>query len=40
MTKFMMEKVVPEMVSLLGVSKYDPATHKGFGCFGCHTPDK
>jgi len=37
-TKFMMEKVTPEMVKLLpGVQPYDPATHEGFGCFGCHT---
>jgi mono/diheme cytochrome c family protein len=38
MTKFMMEKVTPEMVKLLpGVKAYDPETHEGFGCFGCHT---
>lgn len=35
-TKFMMEKVVPEMASLLGEQPYDPATHKGFGCAECH----
>ena len=37
MTKFMMEKVTPEMVSALGVPGYDPNTHQGFGCGGCHT---
>ena len=38
-TKFMMQQVTPEMVKLLpGVEPYDPATQKGFGCFGCHTP--
>lgn len=36
LTKFMMEKVVPEMASLLGEQPYDPATHKGFGCAECH----
>jgi hypothetical protein len=35
-TKFMMEKVVPEMASLLGEQPYDPATKKGFGCAECH----
>lgn len=40
MTKFMMEKVVPEMASTLGMEPYNPATHQGFGCFGCHTEDK
>ena len=39
MTKFMMQTITPEMVKLLpGVAPYDPATHQGFGCFGCHTP--
>ncbi len=36
MTAFMMEKVVPAMVELLGVPPYDPATGRGFGCFSCH----
>jgi hypothetical protein len=36
-TKFMMEKVVPDMAKMLGVAPYDPATHKGFGCGNCHT---
>jgi hypothetical protein len=35
-TKFMMEKVVPEMASLLGMQPYDPKTQKGFGCANCH----
>lgn len=35
-TKFMMEKVVPEMAGILGKPVYDPATHTGFGCGGCH----
>ena len=35
-TKFMMEKVVPEMASLLGMQPYDPATKKGLGCGACH----
>lgn len=37
-TKFMMEKVVPEMAELLGMQPYDPATQQGFGCFACHLP--
>lgn len=37
MMKFMGEKVVPEMAALLGESPYNPETHQGFGCFGCHT---
>jgi mono/diheme cytochrome c family protein len=38
MTKFMMTQLTPKMVEMLpGVSAYDPATQKGFGCFGCHT---
>ncbi|OQX70182.1 MAG: hypothetical protein B6A08_01525 [Sorangiineae bacterium NIC37A_2] len=36
-TKFMMEHVVPTMAKLLGEPVYDPETHQGFGCFGCHT---
>ncbi len=39
-TKFMMEKVVPEMAKLQGEAPYDPATQKGFGCFECHMMDK
>jgi len=35
-TKFMMERVVPEMAKLLDEPAYDPKTGKGFGCFDCH----
>jgi cytochrome c551/c552 len=38
-SKFMAEKVVPEMAAAMGQPPYDPATHKGFGCGGCHTID-
>lgn len=34
--KFMSEKVVPEMAAALGEPPFDPKTHKGFGCGGCH----
>jgi hypothetical protein len=37
-TKFMMEKVVPEMARLLGVPPYDAQSQSGFGCFSCHLP--
>lgn len=36
-TKFMMERVVPEMAKLMGEEPYNPETHEGFGCFACHT---
>jgi hypothetical protein len=36
-SKFMGEKVVPEMAALFGQQPYDPKTHQGFGCKGCHT---
>lgn len=36
MMKFMGQKVLPDMVALLGVAPYDPKTHQGFGCFACH----
>lgn len=36
MLTFMMEKVVPEMAKILNEPIYDPATHQGFGCAGCH----
>jgi hypothetical protein len=39
-TKFMMEVVVPDMATALGVAPYDPATKQGFGCFNCHSPAK
>lgn len=35
-TKFMIEEVVPKSAELLNMDPYDPATGKGFGCFGCH----
>lgn len=39
MLRFMKERVMPDMVALLGAKPYDPATHQGFGCNGCHTID-
>jgi len=36
MAKVMADEVMPLMVQLLEVPAYDPATKKGFGCFGCH----
>jgi len=36
-TKFMAEKVVPEMAKMLDMPPFDPATKQGFGCAGCHT---
>jgi hypothetical protein len=35
--KFMMEKVVPDMASLLSEQPFDMKTMQGFGCHGCHT---
>lgn len=35
---FMMQKVTPQMAELLHLPAFDPATQKGFGCFGCHLP--
>ena len=34
---FMATKVVPAMAAAMGEKPYDPATHQGFGCAGCHT---
>jgi hypothetical protein len=34
--RFMAERVTPAMAQLLGVPRYDPQTHQGFGCFNCH----
>lgn len=34
--KFMHEQVTPAMATAMGEPPYDPATHKGFGCEGCH----
>lgn len=39
-TKFMMEKVEPEMAAALGLQPYDVKTHQGFGCDRCHTFEK
>jgi hypothetical protein len=39
-TKFMMSKVLPTMAELLNTQPYDPKTHLGFGCFGCHAIEK
>lgn len=37
MTKFMVEKVTPEMARLLDAEPFDPKTGKGtVGCFTCH----
>ncbi|MCL2724639.1 MAG: hypothetical protein FWD69_09410 [Polyangiaceae bacterium] len=38
-TKFMSEKVTPAMAAVMNEKPYDPATHKGFGCGGCHKVD-
>jgi hypothetical protein len=38
--KFMGEKVVPQMAAALGEKPFDPATHQGFGCAGCHAIDR
>ena len=35
--KFMAGRVEPMMGSILGEDPYDPVTHKGFGCNGCHS---
>lgn len=35
-SKWMAEKVVPAMAAAMGLPAYDPATHQGFGCGGCH----
>lgn len=34
--QFMGGQVVPTMAELLGQPPYDPETHQGFGCLGCH----
>lgn len=39
-TKFMAEKVVPEMASLLGEEPYDHEKNEGFGCMECHSEKK
>lgn len=35
--KFMGEKVTPAMAIAMRAKPFDPATHQGFGCGGCHT---
>jgi hypothetical protein len=35
--KFMAEQVTPAMATAMGEKPFDPATHQGFGCGGCHT---
>jgi cytochrome c551/c552 len=35
--KFMTEQVTPAMATAMGEPPFNPATHKGFGCGGCHT---
>jgi cytochrome c553 len=36
MTKFMLEKVEPDVAALLEVQPFDPATRKGLSCYNCH----
>lgn len=36
---FMARSVAPEMARLLG-RPYGPSSQTGFGCFGCHTPER
>lgn len=36
MAEFMTERVWPRMTELLSALPYDPQTHQGFGCLGCH----
>jgi hypothetical protein len=35
--KFMGGKVVPDVAKFVGEEPFNPQTHKGFGCFECHT---
>ena len=37
--KWMVDKVSPQMADAMGLPHYDPKTHQGFGCGGCHTID-
>ncbi|MCL2776992.1 MAG: hypothetical protein FWD73_03235 [Polyangiaceae bacterium] len=39
MTKFMREQVTPAMAAVMKEKPYDPVTHKGYGCSGCHKVD-
>jgi hypothetical protein len=36
MTKFMLEKVEPDVATLLEIQPFDPATRKGLSCYNCH----
>jgi len=35
-TKFMLEKVEPDLSALLEIQEFDPATRKGLSCYNCH----
>jgi NAD(P)-dependent dehydrogenase (short-subunit alcohol dehydrogenase family) len=37
--KWMVDAVSPQMADAMGLPHYDPKTHQGFGCGGCHTID-
>jgi hypothetical protein len=39
-SKFMAERVVPEMAAVMGQKPYDPQTKQGFGCGACHRMNK
>lgn len=36
MAQFMSQRVWPRMTELLQAQPYNPETHEGFGCLGCH----
>lgn len=33
---FMTQRLWPRMTAMLGAQPYNPQTHQGFGCLGCH----
>ncbi len=35
-TKFMLERVEPDVADILGVPGFDPATRRGLSCYNCH----
>jgi hypothetical protein len=37
--KFMGTQVKPAMAALLNLAEWNPTNPKGFGCYGCHTPE-
>jgi mono/diheme cytochrome c family protein len=37
--KFMGTQVKPAMAALLNLPEWSPTNPKGFGCYGCHTPE-